>query len=79
MIINQVSKQGRQAFLVVGELVPIEDSAYVNIWNIIVAYKTCHDHLLANCGHRYTIEVNGIEMPSHIKNEDQLREWIEYG
>ena len=51
----------------------------MNIWNIIVAYKTCHDHLLANCGHRYTIEVNGIEMPGNIKNEDQLREWIEYG
>ena len=27
MIIEQVSKQGRQAILVVGELVPIEESA----------------------------------------------------
>ncbi len=78
MIIEQVSKHGRQAVLIVGELVPITDDAYLNLWNVIVAYKTCHDHLKANCNHDYTIEINGRELPPFIKNQDQLQEWHEY-
>lgn len=78
MIIEQVNKYGRQAITIVGELVPITDDAFMRIWNVIVAYKTCHDHLKANCNQDYTIEINGVELPSTIKNEDQLQEWYEY-
>lgn len=77
MIIEQVNMNGRQAILIVGELVPITEAAYFNIWNMIVAYKTCHDHLEANCNHKYTIELDGRLLPTNIKNEDQLMEWYE--
>lgn len=78
MIIEQVSRHGRQAIMLVGELVPITDDAFLNLWNVIVAYKTCHDHLMANCSHEYTIEINGRELPRTIKNQDQLQEWYEF-
>lgn len=77
MIIEQVSKHGRQAILIVGQLVPISDDAFAWIWNDIVAYKTCHDHLESNCNHIYTIELDGRILPTSIKNEDQLQEWYE--
>lgn len=78
MIIEQVSRHGRQAIMLVGELVPITDDAFLRLWNVIVAYKTCHDHLMANCNHEYTIEINGRELPQSIKNQDQLQEWYEF-
>ncbi len=78
MIVNQVNKYGRQAMIIIGELVPITDDAFLEIWNIIIAYKTCHNHLQANCSHDYTIEIDGRPLPMKVKNEDQLQEWYDY-
>lgn len=78
MIVEQVSEHGRQAIMIIGELIPITEDGYINLWNIILAYKTCHNHLMANCSHEYSIEINGRELPPFVKNADQLQEWYEY-
>lgn len=81
MIITQSNKYGTQTIEDIGEITPLTDNDYNDIYKLLCSYIVAHAFIYDDTkrAHTFKIGVDGRDLPASVRCGQELMEWREHG